>query len=383
MITLKIAAHQIVTIDFPCSDNVLQEKLKEAGLGEMIPASAMVVDVLDPKDLPLRTDFFHNLDEINYLAKRMDSFTPRELDTFIEAVKHEESDMPKDMINTTFNLQAYSLFQDLSSMENVGKQYLLSKQGCITQDELENMNFVALGKEVLNTGSITVSDRGLLCKIDGAVITEIYDGTTFPSYDYTGDSLITVELSYKEKTEYLYLPDDDLSISKAIARLGADSLDACYCYISDISTDVGGTKDMLNRLLISEDLFAVNTVSSYINIYGMDLKKLQALIEYANVSDSTSICVLADRMDSFTFIEDITTDEEVGKYFVDNDEDYSVSAELEDYIKYDELGEHLREEMEGMFSKHGYVSMNNACETVEEIIETYSSKIQNTGMGGI
>ena len=157
------------------------------------------------------------------------------------------------------------------------------------------------------------------------------------------------------------MPDDDLSISKAIARLGADSLDACYCYISDISTDVGGTKDMLNRLLISEDLFAVNTVSSYINIYGMDLKKLQALIEYANVSDSTSICVLADRMDSFTFIEDITTDEEVGKYFVDNDEDYSVSAELEDYIKYDELGEHLREEMEGMFSEHGYVSMNNAC----------------------
>ena len=383
MITLKIAAHQIVTIAFPCSDNVLQEKLKEAGLGEMIPASAMVVDVLEPKDLPLRTDFFHNLDEINYLAKRMDSFTPRELDTFIEAVKHEESDMPKDMINTTFNLQAYSLFQDLSSMENVGKQYLLSKQGCITQDELENMDFVALGKEVLNTGSITVSDRGLLCKIDGAVITEIYDGTIFPQYDYTGDSLITVELSYKEKTEYLYLPDDDLSISKAIARLGADSLDDCYCYISDISTDVGGTKDMLNRLLISEDLFAVNTVSSYINLVGMDLKKLQALIEYADVSDSKSICVLADRIDDFTFIEDITTDEEVGKYFVDNDEDYSASAELEDYIKYDELGEHLREEMEGMFNEHGYVSMNNACETVEEIIETYSSKIQNTGMGGI
>lgn len=115
----------------------------------------------------------------------------------------------------------------------------------------------------------------------------------------------------------------------------------------------------------------------------MKIKKLQALIEYANVSDSTSICVLADRMDHFTFIEDITTDEEVGRYFVDNDEDYSVSAELEDFIKYDELGEHLREEMEGMFNEHGYVSMNNACETVEEIIETYSSKIQNTGMGGI
>ena len=32
-------------IVFPCSDNVLNEKLKEVGLGEIMPAQASVIEV--------------------------------------------------------------------------------------------------------------------------------------------------------------------------------------------------------------------------------------------------------------------------------------------------------------------------------------------------
>lgn len=186
--------------------------------------------------------------------------------------------------------------------------------------------------------------HGLLCKVDGAEINQVYNGIIFPEYDHTGSSLITVELTFYDNTEYLYLPDDDWAIVKAVSRLGAESVDYCKCVISDICTDVGGTKKMLEGVLEYEDLFAVNKVASYINNADMDLHKLQALIKYAEAEDSTTICVLADRIDDFTFIEDIDSDEDVGRYFVENDEDFSVSAELEDFIKYDELGEHLREE---------------------------------------
>ncbi len=383
MIKLKVGTGLYCDITFPCSDNVLEEKLKSIDIKNNIPSRANVIEVIEPKELPLKLNMIHNLDEINYLAKRMESFTPHEMDTFIEMVKSEEYYMPYDFINATFNLQCYALFQDVSSMENVGKAYMFSKSGCISQSEIENTDFAALGKEILNNGEITITDHGLLCKVDGVEINQVYNGTIFPEYDHNGSSLITVELSYYDNTEYLYLPDDDWAIVKAVARLGADSVDDCKCHISDISTDIGGTKKMLNEVLEYEDLFAVNKITSYINIADMDLKKLQALIEYSDATDSTTICVLAERIDDFTYIEDIEDDEDIGKYFVENDEDYSVSAELEDFIKYDELGEHLREEMDGKFGEHGYVSMNNQVDTLEQILEEYSGQIRGVTMGGI
>lgn len=90
MITLKIKVERVKEIVFPCSDNVLNEKLKEVGMGEIMPAQATVIEISEPADLPLRLNFFHNLDEINYLAKRMYSFDRNELSTFIESVKFDK-----------------------------------------------------------------------------------------------------------------------------------------------------------------------------------------------------------------------------------------------------------------------------------------------------
>ena len=383
MITLKIKVERVTEIVFPCSDNVLNEKLKEVGMGEIMPAQATVIEISEPADLPLRLNFFHNLDEINYLAKRMYSFDRNELSTFIESVKFDKFDMPKDLINATFNLHRYSLIQDVSDMEKVGRHYILSKQGAISQTEAEKMDFAAIGKEILSVGKINVTDKGLLVAIDGAEFHEVYDGTTFPEYDYIGNGLLTAEISFNGKTDYVYLPDDDLSISKALVRLDAPNLEACKCDITDISTDIGGTKALLDRILEREGLYAVNKVAFYINDADIDLKKLQALTEYAGNEDSETVCALAKGINNFTFIEDIEDDEDVGRYFVENDSDYNVHSDLEDFIKYDEFGEWLRQGMEGKFVNGGYVSMNNGFTTIDYVLEENSIGESGISMGGI
>ncbi|MBR6509712.1 MAG: hypothetical protein IKT38_03805 [Clostridia bacterium] len=383
MITLKIKVERVTEIVFPCSDNVLNEKLKEVGMGEIMPAQASVIEVSEPADLPLRLNFFHNLDEINYLAKRMHSFDRNELSTFIESVKFDKFDMPKDLINATFNLHRYSLIQDVSDMEKVGRHYILSKQGAISQTEAEKMDFASIGKEILSVGKINVTDKGLLVAIDGAEFHEVYDGTTFPEYDYIGNGLLTAEISFNGKTDYVYLPDDDMSISKALVRLDAPNLEACKCDITDISTDIGGTKALLDRILVREGLYAVNKVAFYINDADIDLKKLQALTEYAGNEDSETVCALAKGINNFTFIEDIKDDEDVGRYFVENDSDYNVHSDLEDFIKYDEFGEWLRQGMEGKFVNGGYVSMKNPFTTIDYVLEKYSVSMEGISMGGM
>lgn len=383
MITLKIKVERVTEIVFPCSDNVLNEKLKEVGMGEIMPAQATVIEISEPADLPLRLNFFHNLDEINYLAKRMYSFDRNELSTFIESVKFDKFDMPKDLINATFNLHRYSLIQDVSDMEKVGRHYILSKQGAISQTEAEKMDFAAIGKEILSVGKINVTDKGLLVAIDGAEFYEVYDGTTFPEYDYIGNGLLTAEISFNGKTDYVYLPDDDMSISKALVRLDAPNLESCKCSISDINIDNSDTRDLLNRMLESEGLYAVNKATFYMNNGDVELKKLNALIEYAESEDCDTVCALAKGIGEFTFIEDIEDDEDISRYFVENDSDYNVHSDLEDFIKYDEFGEWLREGMEGKFVNGGYVSMNNGFTTLEYVLEKHSTGEEGISMGGI
>ncbi len=385
MITLKVGTGLYCEITFPCRDNVLEEKLKSIDMKSHIPARANVIEVIEPKDLPLKLNQIHNLDEINYLAKRMHSFDRNEMATFIESAKKDKYNMPKDLINVTFNLHRYILIQDVSSMEKVGRQYLMNKDGGLGIDDVteENTDFAAVGMNVLQNGEITVTERGLLCRIKDSEIDEIYDGTTFPEYDYIGNGLLTAEISFNGKTDYVYLPDDDLSISKAVGRLGAPNLESCKCNITDISTDIGGTKALLDRILEREGLYAVNKVAFHINDADIDLKKLQALTEYADNEDSETVCALAKGINEFTFIEDIDNDEDIGRYFVENDSDYDVHADLEDFIKYDEFGEWLREGMEGKFVNGGYVSMNNGFTTLEYVLEKHSIGEEGITMGGI
>ena len=49
MIKVRIGNEKSTVIDFPCSDNVLNEKLKEIGIGEQIPSRATVTEVLEQK----------------------------------------------------------------------------------------------------------------------------------------------------------------------------------------------------------------------------------------------------------------------------------------------------------------------------------------------
>ena len=63
------------SVVFPCTEAEYQSVRKELELNDNY---AFVRDVVEPKTLALKKDTFVNLDEINYLAKRMDGFDQKE-----------------------------------------------------------------------------------------------------------------------------------------------------------------------------------------------------------------------------------------------------------------------------------------------------------------
>ncbi len=61
-------------IEFPCSDSYLCSKLMELHVDDPDQITLFLFNMIEPEELSCLKDRFVNLDELNYLAKRMNSF---------------------------------------------------------------------------------------------------------------------------------------------------------------------------------------------------------------------------------------------------------------------------------------------------------------------
>ena len=115
-IRIKNADHEI-DVQFPISENALYAKLAEihAIEGKDAPQSAFVTEVYWPEEFSMLKDRFANLDELNYLARRMGSFDTLEYDQFLIGISKLDSKEVKDLINLTFNLHHFTLCKDVST----------------------------------------------------------------------------------------------------------------------------------------------------------------------------------------------------------------------------------------------------------------------------
>ena len=82
-----------------------------------------------------------NLDELDYLARRLDSFTEREAAQFQGmAVRLGIFDMT-DFINLTFCCQQATVITDFSDLEQIGRDHYMNLHGgCASMEELERLD---------------------------------------------------------------------------------------------------------------------------------------------------------------------------------------------------------------------------------------------------
>ena len=214
-----------IEIEFPIDESNLLSQFQALSKNEIekqLVASkrikCLINEVIEPKDLSAIKDSVVNLDELNYLAKRMGSFVDKEFKQFYAAANCFGINKIKDLINLTFNLQLYTLIQDFSSKENIGKTHLLNKLGGMSEEEMEKTDFASVGRELINSGKGKITEYGLLFENIDVPLEDVYDGQVFPLYVYK-DCVAIVGIKFKEKTEYAYLPCDDIEIDKAVKKI--------------------------------------------------------------------------------------------------------------------------------------------------------------------
>mgnify|MGYP004713334697 FL=1 len=363
---------------FPCSESEYQAVRKELALKDNY---AFVRDVVEPKELALKKDTFVNLDEINYLAKRMDSFDGKETKCFLAAVETGKYRSTKDLITLTFNLNCYTLVCDVSDLKDVGYNRILSSKICIAKDELEKIDLEKVGRDLLSSGKGIPTHHGLLFENENAQIEELYTGRGFPAY-YAWNILLGAAIEKGGETDYLYFPCEETEIERALKRIGAERMEECEKTVDFVAGGVEWEK-CFDKLLQENDTESVNAIAKAICRLSMSadgieesLYKLSAVAEYAGVGleETGKVILLAQQLDEFGYYREIGDDETLGRTLKEQ-EFCDIPESMDKYMDYEKYAQDFLEERGGAYTKYGDVVYLREDQTLSEILGDNEIKI--------
>ena len=337
-------------VELPMSDSELTLHMKQIGVDESIP-KCKLIEVRD-KGNPIAPFIGQivNLDEVNFLAKRMESLTDYERNVMEAYVTERGVEEIKDLINLTFSLKGLSLITDFSDGEQVGKRLYLDEFLGMSEEERRQINFTEFAEKTFAEQSCKILPYGVWVE-HGFEMQEVYNGRTFPLYCYDSDKVAALEIeNQRGDTEYLYLPTDICSVNKMKARLQVQ--DFWQCKVKEVH-NFHIPDSILPRpedIKCIEDLTFFNELCQ--NICRFDeqkMKQLSMAVEFVGVKDFTDMTYIARTLSEF----EIHSDEEYGKYLVSDEGLFDVDDLLLSHIDYAGLA---RDKRQGTLTDSGYVS---------------------------
>lgn len=374
-----------IDITFPVDEESMMEQLRGINISDSNIADCYVAKIsgVVPALCVLENNCI-NVDEMNYLARRIDSFDHYELAKFQGAIAREGICTMKDLINLTFNLYNYTIVTDFSNLKNIGSKHYLDKNIGCPASEMEWLDFETMGRNLLSSGDGKVTPYGVVF-CNNLPMEEVYNGKMFPDYDYTSDYVLKLEMMRKgsqstspEKV-WLYLPTSKACILKALLHLGADTYnDLTFQCVDSMSL----SENFMDHLSLMDNIGEINELSKIIHeLDPEEIKKLEAVIDYTQAKTTDEMIELAKNLDSFFFIEGISNVEQYGRYMIIESGHFEYDSELESYIDFEKYGQDRLKHEQGCFTSYGYICRTDS---MEEVYELYEQQEENTQrMGGM
>ncbi len=137
-----------------------------------------------------------NIDQLDYLAKRLDGFCAGEASQF-QAMAHKlELTNVQDFINLTFCCQQATVITNFSDLEAVGRSHFMNLNGgSVRMEELENLDGAETAFLLIDGGGETVTPYGVVYD-NGMKLDQAYNGHQFPAYLYD-HRLLVLEITPK------------------------------------------------------------------------------------------------------------------------------------------------------------------------------------------
>ncbi|MBO5158072.1 MAG: hypothetical protein J6B94_00580 [Lachnospiraceae bacterium] len=315
---IKIAhSNNRITIDLPMSDSDLNARMKSIGNNKIIPW-CVIVSVID-EDNPLHCleGCFVNLDEVNYFAKRMESFNDYEKSVMNAYVDENSVHTVNRLINLTYGIQGLSLITDFSNAEQVGRRLYLDEFLGMSEDESRAINFIEFAEKTFQEDSVKVLPYGVYVE-HGFQMPEIYNGRTFPEYCNSDKIVMSLEIKNQlGDTDYLYLPTDKVAFEKLKARLEVNKFRECI--VSAIN-NIKLPENLVPKVEELGNIRALTFLNEFCSIVEdfseEKLKKLSMVVEYVKPPNITDYTDLARCLHDFEVVPNVHNDKQYGEYIL-------------------------------------------------------------------
>ena len=377
----------VVTIPFPIPHDQYahcMELLEALEIGDAVKADCQVQEINSFYSVLKRMEMLTvNVEELNYLVKRLDSFDTGEAAQF-QAMAHKlELFELKDLINLTFCCQQATVITDFSDLAAVGRDHYMNLHGgSASVDELNKLDSEETARRLIESGGGTITPYGVVYD-NGMKLEQIYDGRFFPCYYYE-PNVITVAVTSKAEPEdtehitWLFLPMVQEEIDRALLRGGITDPSEIRLSLEDswLPHEVLDLLDM-DHVEISELNALVQALDEFSD---MSIRKYAAAAVMARPHTTEQAKHLAENLDLFDFAPSASTPEEYGKYMIQQSGRFDYDENLDAFYNYEKYGTERMNAEDGMFTDQGYIAYKGYISMEEVMNGSQSSHMEMGGM---
>ena len=191
-------------LSFPTTTGRVQEALRNIGVDGLRYEEIIILEYsIGVKGVARALGEYTHIDELNYLASRLEGLDPEDMEKFIAAVEHGEyAGSAEQLINLTYNLDRYELYP-VQNAEEYGL-WLVDELAAMELPEQarDYFDFEAYGEATaINEGGTFTSRGYMLAGPDP--FQKVYDGQHVPEqyhvFQYPIQQKITVPRSNRSR----------------------------------------------------------------------------------------------------------------------------------------------------------------------------------------
>ena len=329
-----------------------------------------------------------NFDELDYLAKRLESYNEYEAAQFQSVVALRKAENLPELINLTFSSQQATVVTNFSDLKEVGRDHIMTRNGgMMSREEAESTDFERVARELIGSGKGVVTPYGVVYENDMKMDRLYTKGSPFPIYYYEPPTLVVEMTSarkpYRPDNEadktWLFLPMSTKQLEHAMMRAGLVSFDDMR--LRFVESNMPESVDAAINFE-HEGILELNEMSKEIKaLPDADKAKLDAVAMYVQPQYAFQMKLLAENLDQFDFIPGVQNAEEYGRYMIQESGHFEYDPNLDAFYDYAGYAEQRLKEQAGEFTLNGYVSYHGTMSIDELIMEDPAE--QTMKMGGL
>lgn len=371
----RISAHFApVTITFPIPEDQYEQAilaLEKSQIGDARVQDCLIDNVraVNCPALVRMTGTMANIDELDWLAREMESFDRYELLQFNAAVERFGLSSADELIDLFFCAREVTVVSDFNDLELAGKRHYLIVHGACDPKELEDLDGKEMALALISGQPGYVTQFGVVYD-NGMKLEQAYDRKHLPPSWMAENCILELKIRVTgeddpKKQEWVQLPASRIKLERAMLRAGIASCGEMQMLVTDsrFPDEVDCTLNVEHG-----SLFELNRLCQICsNFKEQDFEKLGAVCQMAKPECAAKLLQLAENLDQFDFAPGVHTPEEYGQYMIQKSGHFEYDENLDEFYNYGDYGVQRMLQEDGVFADRGYVSYHGTL-TLEELM---------------